>query len=67
MPTIHQPECRDCSVKRAVHPWLTAYGGHVWLCGDCKLLRERPDAPRYVKLPAERRAKGRQRERLFEV
>ena len=73
------PHCEDCGSARC-HPYpladlrptivldgtQTAYG-YQWLCGDCKYLREHPDAPPAVTPPRERRPKPLQIERLFDV
>lgn len=60
------PKCRDCgkTTRRVVS---NGSGGHLWLCESCELLRAKPDAPRAVKMPHERRARPLQSEKLFEA
>jgi hypothetical protein len=64
------PKCADCGNGTKVHPYRgeegSKFGGYVWLCGDCKYRRENPDAAPYVKLPAERRGRWKQKETLFD-
>lgn len=39
------PFCADCGGADCF-PWPNGVGGHDWLCGSCKWVRDNPDAPR---------------------
>jgi len=43
MGRVKKPKCQDCGSGRC-HAVLTDYGGHLWLCGSCEMLRNEPEA-----------------------
>ena len=71
------PKCKDCGkrtdrVVGITSRFVNQRGDeikelrHEWLCADCEYLRERPDAPRFIKPPRER-AKRLQKESLLDA